>query len=315
MGPEDVGRVTLAEIEALRGVDIVYFEDHAHPLRARLDSLGIASQEFSGNAEITASRWTLVVAPDSARLEEVARSGVPVIAGAPDVPDALTAVRGAPIARRGAAAFAELISIMARLRGPDGCPWDREQTHKSLEMHLIEEAYEVLDAIDAGADPGALTEELGDLLLQVVFHAQLGRDEGTFDIEAVTRAIATKLIARHPHVFGEVEVAGAAEVVRNWEALKAREKERADVFDDLPRALPALTLAAKTQKRAAGAGFTSSREIALANARDLLTAEADEEAIGDVLFWTVALARSAGVDPEGALRAALQRFIASYANE
>ena len=235
-----------------------------------------------------------------------------MLGGATDVPDALTAVRGAAIARRAAVAFADLVALMARLRGPDGCPWDREQTHKSLEMHLIEEAYEVLDAIDTGADPQALTEELGDLLLQVVFHAQLGRDAGTFDIEAVARAIATKLVARHPHVFGDVEVSGAGEVVRNWEALKAREKERPDVFADLPRALPALTLAGKTQKRAAGAGFTTTPEAAATTAREALSPDPDENAIGDALFWTVALARSAGIDPEAALRAALQRFMTRY---
>ncbi|MDQ4065748.1 MAG: nucleoside triphosphate pyrophosphohydrolase [Actinomycetota bacterium] len=303
--------MTLAELDALRACEVVFFEDATHPLRARVASFGVTTKEVAPS-DPESDRWALVVAPDSPRLEEWARAGVRVLGGAPTAADALTAVRGAPIARSAAAAFADLVAIMARLRGPEGCPWDREQTHKSLEMHLIEEAYEVLDAIEAGADPQALTEELGDLLLQVVFHAQLGRDAGTFDIEAVARAIATKLVARHPHVFGDVEVSSAGDVVRNWEALKAREKERSDVFADLPRALPALTLAAKTQKRAAGAGFTTTPDDAATNARAALEPAADETAIGDALFWIVALARSAGIDPEGALRTALQRFTARY---
>jgi MazG family protein len=178
-------------------------------------------------------------------------------------------------------------------------------------VHLIEEAHEVLQAIEDGNLKEGLEEELGDLLLQVVFHAQMAADDGRFDIAGVADAIAAKLINRHPHVFGDKEVESAAEVVRNWETIKAAEKKRADVLDDVPASLSALLYAYKIQKRAAAAGFTADADEAREKAQAALEAETDQSVLGDALFWLVALCRASGLDPEGALRSAVARFRSS----
>jgi len=208
---------------------------------------------------------------------------------------------------------------MARLRGPGGCPWDAEQDHRSLARHLLEEAHEVLDAIDAG-DSDLLKEELGDLLLQVVFHAQMAADEGRWDVDDVAEGIVRKLIRRHPHVFGDVTVSGAGEVLVNWERIKADEKGPKALEDDIPATLPALARASKVQRRAAGWGFEwRTREGALEalheEVGELERAEDPdnaEEEIGDVLFATVAVARRLGVDPESALRRTVRGFAERY---
>lgn len=149
-----------------------------------------------------------------------------------------------------------LVAIMATLRGPEGCPWDREQTHQSLKPYLIEETYEVLEALDSG-DQSKFCEELGDLLLQVVFHARLAQEAGQFNIDQVITAICEKLVRRHPHVFGEVKVNGAAEVVENWERIKERERpeQRASALDGVVPGLPALLKAQELQDKAAQVGF------------------------------------------------------------
>ncbi|MDQ4125873.1 MAG: MazG family protein, partial [Actinomycetota bacterium] len=203
-----------------------------------------------------------------------------------------------------------LALVMARLRGPDGCPWDAEQTHESLRVHLLEEAHEVLEAIDAGATGAELEEELGDLLLQVFFHAQLASEDDRFDVAGVADRLVAKLLHRHPHVFGDVVVAGAAEVVSNWEAIKAKEKEveRPDPFDGIPPTLPALLKTYKVQKKAARLGFEADAAAARAGIENALASGATPDSVGDLLFWTVALARSAGVDPEGALARATLKF-------
>jgi len=208
---------------------------------------------------------------------------------------------------------------MAKLRGPGGCPWDAEQDHRSLARHLLEEAHEVLDAIDAG-DSDLLKEELGDLLLQVVFHAQMAADEGRWDVDDVAEGIVRKLIRRHPHVFGDVTVSGAGEVLVNWERIKADEKGPKALEDDIPATLPALARASKVQRRAAGWGFEwRTREGALEalheEVGELERAEDPdnaEEEIGDVLFATVAVARRLGVDPESALRRTVRGFAERY---
>jgi MazG family protein len=214
----------------------------------------------------------------------------------------------------------DLVRVMARLRGPGGCPWDREQTHASLARHLLEETHETLDAIDAG-DRDRLREELGDVLLQVVFHAQMAADDGAWDVDDVAQGIVEKLIRRHPHVFGDVEVADASEVLVNWEQLKAEEAgRRSGVDEDIPETLPALARAAKVQRRAAGWGFEwRSVDGALAALREEVGELADatdaadvEEEVGDVLFATVALARRLGVDAESALRRTIRDFAARY---
>ena len=208
----------------------------------------------------------------------------------------------------------ELVHVMARLRGPDGCPWDAEQTHESLVKYLLDETYELLEAIEAGA-PDHIAEELGDLLLQVVFHAQMAADADTFDVDDVAGRLVTKLVTRHPHVFGDVEVEGAGEVVANWETIKDHEKGRTSVLEGVPEALPALAYAHKLQKRAGKIGFDwEDAGGPSAKVREELAevegAEPDaiEEEVGDLLFAAVALGRHLGVDPETALRKAARKF-------
>jgi tetrapyrrole methylase family protein/MazG family protein len=214
----------------------------------------------------------------------------------------------------------DLVRVMAHLRGPGGCPWDREQTHASLARHLLEETHEVLDAID-GDDRDRLRDELGDVLLQVAFHAQMAADDGAWDVDDVARGIVEKLIRRHPHVFGDVEVSGADEVLVNWEKIKAQEKgAREPLEDDIPETLPALARAAKVQRRAAGWGFewrskASALEALREEVGELEThtdADNAEEEIGDVLFATVAVARTLGVDAESALRRTIRGFAERY---
>jgi MazG family protein len=219
-----------------------------------------------------------------------------------------------------------LLDIMTRLRGPGGCPWDREQTLASLKPYCIEEAYEVLEAIDAG-DPARHREELGDLLLQVVFQAELRREEGAFAFDDVAAAIADKLVRRHPHVFGDTAVADAAEVLRNWDEIKRREKTDAgqspSVLADLPKALPALGKAQEAQKRAARAGFDWERDADVLDKieeeiRELRAALADggreavHDELGDLLFSVVNLARRLGVYAEESLHAATGKFIRRF---
>jgi XTP/dITP diphosphohydrolase len=310
LAPEETGALTLREWELLKERSHVFFEDPSHPLVARLNAEGVNAGPFDDEPDPQHPEWALVVDPRSPRLIELARAGATIVIGSLDTPDALTAAHGAKIARRAAVSLERFVAIMARLRSVDGCPWDREQTHKSLAVHLIEEAHEVLEAIDRGTVKEELEEELGDLLLQVAFHAQLALDDERFDIAGVADAISGKLVHRHPHVFGDVSVSGAADVVRNWEAIKAAEKQRDDAFADIPSGLPALLAAYKTQKRAAGLGFET--DDPAARAVRLLDQDATEETVGEALFWVVAAARAEGIDPEGALRSATLRFRAGY---
>jgi tetrapyrrole methylase family protein / MazG family protein len=217
--------------------------------------------------------------------------------------------------------FQRLIQIMAQLRAPDGCPWDHQQTHRSLRQHLLEETHEVIEALDSG-EPEALKAELGDLLLQIVFHAQIAAENDEFDIEDVARSINEKLIHRHPHVFGDVRVDGASEVVVNWEKLKLEEREAADrtsALDGIPAGLPALQYATKVQKKAARVGFDWDdaggplakvhEEIGeLEEASEAGDAEAAESELGDLLFAICNLARFLHIDSESALRETVGRF-------
>ncbi|MEX2457494.1 MAG: nucleoside triphosphate pyrophosphohydrolase [Actinomycetota bacterium] len=218
-----------------------------------------------------------------------------------------------PDARSRGEALLEVVRVMGRLRAPDGCPWDREQDHVSLRRQLLEETHEVLEAIDA-ADPDRLRDELGDLLIQVVFHSQIAEDEGAFTVDDVARGTVEKLVRRHPHVFGDVEAGTSEQVVRNWDAIKAEERghAREDLDEDIPPTLPALLRAYKVQRRAAETGAEAApagRELdAIRDALVALEAGPVEEAIGDVLFAVVALARANDVDTESALRGAIRRF-------
>jgi tetrapyrrole methylase family protein/MazG family protein/ATP diphosphatase len=221
-------------------------------------------------------------------------------------------------------AIDELLAIMARLRDPDdGCPWDVEQTFQTIAPYTIEEAYEVADAIERN-DPRQLCDELGDLLLQVVFHAQMAREAGLFEFEDAVRAISDKLRRRHPHVFGMDKIASAQEQTRAWESHKQRERSatqgEASALDDVPIGFPALMRAAKLGKRAASVGFDwpdwrGAREKIDEELQELDQARAAEQGpervaaeIGDLLFAVVNLARHLGVDPEAALRASNARF-------
>ena len=200
-----------------------------------------------------------------------------------------------------------LVAIMAKLRDPDGgCPWDLEQDFASIAPYTLEEAYEVDDAIRRADMPG-LADELGDLLLQVVFHARMAEEGGHFRFDDVVEGICAKLVRRHPHVFGDAEVADSAEQTESWEAIKAAERaaaggEGTHLLDDVPLALPALARAAKLQRRAARAGLAGPPE---AGAERL-----DASALGERLFALVALANRDGLDPEQALRDANARFVA-----
>ncbi len=221
-----------------------------------------------------------------------------------------------------------LLAVMAKLRDPDsGCPWDLEQSFRTIAPHTIEEAYEVADAIERG-DMAELKDELGDLLFQVVFYAQMAREQGDFDFEAVAAAIADKMIRRHPHVFGDVMVETAQEMTERWEAQKAEERAEkaavdghaASVLDGVVPGLPALTRALKLQKRAARVGFdwTRPKEILDKIEEEIgeLRAEIDgggaaerlEDEVGDLTFALVNLARRLEVDPDSALRRANGKF-------
>ena len=228
--------------------------------------------------------------------------------------------------------FEGLVALQARLRAPGGCPWDREQTHQTLKTYLIEEAYEVLDALETG-DPRELSEELGDLLLQILFHADIAREAGRFDISDVISGIHDKMVRRHPHVFGAVKADTSEQVLKNWAQLKAQEKQKVaqpkqllpSALEGIPRSLPALIEAYQLTRRAAQVGFdwetvegiftklreeTSELRVALS--------EPDrahrEEEVGDLLFVAVNLARFLGFDPEVALKHSNLKFKLRFRN-
>jgi MazG family protein len=233
-------------------------------------------------------------------------------------------------ARRIGKLFEDLVAVQARLRAPGGCPWDREQTHSTLRTYLIEEAYEVLDAIEMGS-PQDLTEELGDLLLQVLFHADLARETGVFDISDVITGIHNKMVRRHPHVFGDAKAETAGEVLKNWAQLKAKEKQAASrkpessqttpasALDGVPRNLPALLEAFQLTRKAAQVGFDWERvegifekleeeTLELRSALSASNRRAAEEELGDLLFSVVNLARFLGLDPEVTLKYSTSKF-------
>ena len=215
--------------------------------------------------------------------------------------------------------FQTLVDIVARLRAPGGCPWDREQTHQSLKRNLVEEAYEVLEAIDEG-DPKLLADELGDLLVQVAFHADIAREAGDFQLSDVLASINRKLVRRHPHVFSDTSVTDAREVERNWERIKEQERqEKGDqksVAEGIPRDLPALTYAQLMQDRVARVGFewddiSGVLDKITEEVQELREAQSQDEKLhelGDLFFAMVNLSRWLGIQAEDALRQANRRF-------
>jgi tetrapyrrole methylase family protein/MazG family protein len=213
-------------------------------------------------------------------------------------------------------AFARLVEIMAKLRAPGGCPWDREQNFDTIKPYLLEETYEVMEAIDA-RDFNGLTDELGDLLLQPVFFAQMAAEEGRFDIADSLHAINSKLVRRHPHVFAEGDAKTADDVKRRWDEIKAEEKPRPKgLLDGIPRATPALVEAQHIASKAAGAGFDwenvgqvfEKLDEELDELREAGTHDEIENEIGDLLFVMVNIARFMKVDPEQALRKTNTKF-------
>lgn len=219
--------------------------------------------------------------------------------------------------------FEDLVAIMRILRSDEGCPWDREQTHESVRMNFIEETYEVCEAIDQG-NVALLREELGDVLMQVVFHSEMEREVGHFDIDDVADEVCKKLIRRHPHIFGDVTVSGADEVLSNWEDIKRSEKGQetyAASLDSVARSLPSLMRAEKLQKRAKKSGFDWS-DISgafdkvseeLCELREAMEQQSNvEEELGDLLFAVVNVARFLKINPEQALDRANDKFLARF---
>jgi len=207
---------------------------------------------------------------------------------------------------------------MAVLRSSEGCAWDRKQTHKSLLPYLIEETYEFIEAVEAD-DYEAVREELGDLLCQVVFHGQLAKEEGTFDIDDSINLIVEKLVRRHPHVFGEQKALSPRQVRDQWEKLKVESGEKQSVLSGIPSSMPALTMAFRIGEKAGGVGFDWEKAVdvieklqeeteEIGRAMEQSDPEAQMDEIGDLLFATASLARKLGIDPEQALRRSLSKF-------
>ena len=229
-----------------------------------------------------------------------------------------------PLDRQDGATVSRLVGVMRRLLSPEGCPWDREQTFETLRKYVLEEACEVIDAIESG-DRKALQEELGDLLLQVIFQAELGRREGAFGIDDVVSGIVEKLVSRHPHVFGDLDAKTADEVLRNWERIKAKEKKDRGLLAGVPRSLPALVRAQRIGEKVERVGFDwadargSRAKVAeeiheLDRAIESGDADAIEEEMGDVMFALVNLSRHVKVDAEGSLRRTIDKFTRRFAH-
>ncbi len=282
-----------------------------HPQAAALAAEGIQVQEL-GAATLEDVRplapvaW-LAAPDDDPTLKPAAltgRDGVAVLQGSTDLPGAR---------------LLDAVAVMDRLRSPGGCPWDAEQTHTSLMPYLLEEAYEAYQTLEDG-DSDALRDELGDVLLQVLFHARIAAEGAGWDVDDVAANLVDKLVRRHPHVFGVETVDGAEQVQTNWDAIKASEGAGGSTVAGVPLALPALGLAAKVQKRAMKAGLAAgevvpgldaaspAEALAAAAATALATGAADpDEAAGELLWTAVAVCRSAGADPEAALRGVARR--------
>ena len=222
------------------------------------------------------------------------------------------------VEERAAEAFANLTEIIAKLRAPDGCPWDREQTHESLKPFIVEESYEVIDAIDRGK-PADLKEELGDLLLQIMLQSEISREEGEFDIADVVTGLSGKMVNRHPHVFGNTPVDGADEVLVNWEKIKKEEKKGSGLFDGLPLHLPGLLKAARMGEKAGRVGFDWPEAVSVRvkvreelEELDEAVASGDraamEHELGDLLFSVAQWGRHLGQFPEEAIQACCTRF-------
>ncbi len=328
------GLLTWQAWAVLREADVILARDLEHPLAPYLAEAGIGPAR---QVEDTAARQVedtsaptapvLALGPDRrarALLRAARLHGTAVYLGSDDGDPGLASALAVALADGGAdvtvesvpgswdspgARLLDLVAVMDRLRSPGGCPWDAEQTHASLVRYLVEEAYETVEAIEAGDDT-QLREELGDLLLQVVFHARIGQERtaGAWTIDDVAAEIVAKLIRRHPHVFGDVDAPTAAHVEANWQRLKSAEKGRVSAVDGVPLAQPALSLAAQLLDRArrAGVDLTGVDLTGLDLSEDPGLGQAayrDEPALGAALLGVVVRAAAAGLDAERALRA------------
>lgn len=324
-----VGEIVHGAVERVAG------KERRLPWRAPVPTAPmVVSQLYDRETASGVKLWLGRYYPDEHQVQVVRAAGTPACSvrslplyeldRLPDV-DHLTALFVPPLAEtENVRTFAGLMELTRTLRAPGGCPWDREQTHGSLKPHLLEETYEVLEALDA-EDPVELAEEMGDLLFQVTIHSQVAAEAGEFTIEDVIQHIMTKLIGRHPHVFGELELENAQEVRQHWESFKQREKpKRASVLEQIPRGLPALPQSNLMQKRAASVGFEwpglaeviAKVEEELAELRHEVDVHASKEEqreeFGDILFALVSVARHLRVDPEEALRLANRKFAARF---
>ena len=301
--------------QTLRGADRVLTADADHPQLPYLREAGIEveiaelrARELAAEAAVPGRTVVVLTGPagpgdagGGGLAEELAGLAVSGQTAMPEI-ELLPASWDLPGAR-----LYDLVAVMDRLRSPGGCPWDARQTHASLVKYLLEEAYELIETIEEG-DREALREELGDVLLQVVFHARIAEEhqEDPFSIDDVAGGIVEKLVYRHPHVFGSFDAKTPEEVDANWERLKAAEKRRTSVTEGVPLGQPALALAAKLSARARKAGFDLPLEAA-----DSLPAEVakgEESRVGEHLLAVAACADAAGIDPEQALRSAAKRY-------
>lgn len=269
-------------------------------------------------AALRAADVRLHADPSHSSFEWLAEEGVSAIGPEGAAPD------GSVVAIPAGSTFAleNLVAVVDRLLGPGGCPWDREQTHETLKRHLIEEAYELIEAIDSG-DRDRLIEEIGDVLLQPLMHAQIRKAAGDFDIEAVVQRLVEKLVRRHPHVFADAVAGSAEQVLDTWDTIKGQEKTGASRLTGVPRSMPALLRAHEISVRAARSGFEwpsfesvfdklREEERELRDAVEGGDAERIEQEVGDLLFTAVNIARWARVEPEDALRKMLNRFAARF---
>ena len=317
IGPK--GEILVGGLDVSRGILLYQVYDSASASHAKLSLM----RHYPDDWEIAIIRQAGVSGAES-----VAR--VPLFRLDREPVDHLTSVYVPPLPPEFRKPdFAALVGLMARLRSPNGCPWDREQTHATLRKYFIEETYEVLEAIDAD-DPDLLCEELGDALLQVVFHAQLASETGDFDADDVIGRIVAKLVRRHPHVFGTTTAADSAEVLKNWEQIKRTEKAhdadwRPSALDGVPKGLPALMQAMEISKRAVKVGFEwpdfpavlAKLDEEMAELKAELAADPPDKArvfaeLGDLLFTLVQVARWQKLDPEDALRQMQARFSARF---
>ena len=308
------GLLSFAAWSALQAADAILVRDPAHPLIPALRAAGLPSELVTASDEralaaelLTKARGRTVVLVagadgEAALWAELAGVLVPLAerGEAPEL-EALTGSWDVPGAR-----LLDLVGVMDRLRSPGGCPWDAKQTHESLVHYLLEEAYETVEAVEDG-DRAALREELGDLLLQVVFHARVAQEDPQepFGIDDVAGGIVAKLVSRHPHVFAALELDGAEAVEVSWQQLKAAEKGRTSALDGIPLAQPALALAGALLSRAERSGLSGTTPPPVPIA---VPVPAEAEPLGDLLLAMVAAARANGLDAEAALRGAARRY-------